>query len=367
MDDILDKLRLLHYIRDFCRPFGFPPLNRYYFVVPASDPEAQFVYFGTLAAFLFKKCGKNIEAPDPEDDPNAVSATILSACKELDLSLDIAPARLKQGYGEGVVALLQALVDRVLQKSKFTFQKPVYKNDDYTEEAEVDVGAELTVEAEEVAIADDDNDAQVIIPNDGVRETADKSANQVAVVSNVDSAQWRLEVERVTPMLKVHIANDNKDWRVHLAHMEQYRQNVGGYMNDSSTLLTKIQAEVDQTLEKISSREKYINGQFEPQASDYRTLRERLSELKHHYQGSSGTVTRLTNELMRVSEELDSVKSRMDDIGSGMTDSKPLANIKQALAKLKSEMQSMDVRTGYIEHSLWHNSGRFSNVGGLAR
>ena len=37
-------------------------------------------------------------------------------------------------------------------------------------------------------------------------------------------------------------------------------------MSEASAPLDKIQSEVDKTLEKISSREKYINGQFEPQA-----------------------------------------------------------------------------------------------------
>ena len=49
-------------------------------------------------------------------------------------------------------------------------------------------------------------------------------ANQAAMISTVNSEEWRLEVERVTPNLKVQIANDNKDWRVHLENMEHHKQ-----------------------------------------------------------------------------------------------------------------------------------------------
>jgi estrogen-related receptor beta like 1 len=42
----------------------------------------------------------------------------------------------------------------------------------------------------------------------------------------------------------------------------------------------------------------------------------------------------------------------MDDLGSGMTDSKPLVNIKQGYAKLKSEIKQMDIRIGVIQHTL---------------
>jgi estrogen-related receptor beta like 1 len=44
----------------------------------------------------------------------------------------------------------------------------------------------------------------------------------------------------------------------------------------------------------------------------------------------------------------------MDEIGSGMTDSKPLVNIKQGLAKLKTEIKEMDLRIGVIQHTLLH-------------
>jgi estrogen-related receptor beta like 1 len=41
----------------------------------------------------------------------------------------------------------------------------------------------------------------------------------------VDPVQWKLEVERVAPLLKVTLANDNKDWRVHLQQL-QFHQEV---------------------------------------------------------------------------------------------------------------------------------------------
>lgn len=44
-----------------------------------------------------------------------------------------------------------------------------------------------------------------------------------APVAKVDPAEWRLEVERVTPLLKVKLANDNKDWRLHLQQMEHHQ------------------------------------------------------------------------------------------------------------------------------------------------
>ena len=42
----------------------------------------------------------------------------------------------------------------------------------------------------------------------------------------------------------------------------------------------------------------------------------------------------------------------MDEIGSNMTDSKPLTMIKQAITRLKSEINQMDLRLGVIDHTL---------------
>ncbi|KAJ1562358.1 Intraflagellar transport protein 57 [Nowakowskiella sp. JEL0078] len=182
----------------------------------------------------------------------------------------------------------------------------------------------------------------------------DSADTKNPIKPTVDPAEWKLEVERVTPMLKVHIPNDNKDWRIHLEQMHHHRQTISSSLGDTKTQLTKIQAEIEKTLEKISSREKYINTQFETQTEEYRALQDQLSDWKQKQGVASSHVTDLTIDLARISEELDQVKTRMDEIGSGMTDSKPLVNIKQGIARLKNEIKQMDLRIGVIEHTLMH-------------
>ncbi|KAG5458937.1 MAG: intra-flagellar transport protein 57-domain-containing protein, partial [Olpidium bornovanus] len=207
-----------------------------------------------------------------------------------------------------------------------------------------------------------------------------------------DPTEWRLEVERVTPHLRVVIPNDNKDWRIHLEQMRMHEAGIESALSTSSAQLSKLHADIERTLEKISSREKYVNNQFEAQIEEYRVCQEKLSEIKQRHNKADTHVTELTNELSRVSEELDHIKVRkegkmrarsvrrafspylylainnfapsttaspllhrhttpfpqthvihfdlplqaqMDEIGSGMTDSKPLVNIKQGLVRLK--------------------------------
>ncbi|KAI8801682.1 intra-flagellar transport protein 57 [Cladochytrium replicatum] len=354
MDEVLDRLYVINYHRDFCRDFGLNPLTRHYFVVPASNPNEQFYYFTCLFSWLLKKCGVHFDQPGQFDDPNATSANIVAVLKNLNIPFEYGPNRLRQAHGEAIIYVLQTLTERATEKIQL--QRPVHTTDDFPEEAEVDVDAEVTMDAIEerlqAAVSDDEEMFMDGLPQTSSAAIDAADAPSRAAKPQLDPAAWHLEVDRVTPLLKVHIHNDNKDWRIHVEQMEHHQQTIASSLSETKVHLTKLHSEIHKNLEKISSREKYINTQFEGQTEEYRNLQDQLSNLKQKYNGASTTVTQLTNELARISENLDNVKAKMDDIGSGMTDSKPLANIKQGMARMKSELKQMDLRIGVIEHAL---------------
>lgn len=367
MDELLDKLRVLNYQRDFCRPLNFRPMTRIYFSIPATNPNEQFYYLTSLFSWLMKLNGINFDPPGQFDDPNASAANMVESLKKLDIPFEFGPNRLKQGYGEAIVSILQKLVDRALNLANFSFQKPIHKNDDYPEEAEVDMDAEVTADAiEDKVVADEDEDEmfteQHSLPNS--KNGDSKNTTQTTQPPKVDLLEWKLEIERVTPLLKVQIHNDNKDWRIHVEQITHHKSAIHSSFSQTKNHLTKLHQEIEKTLEKIISREKYINTQFEGHTEEFRGLQDQLSELKQKYNSANTNVTELTNELSKISEELDNVKSRMDEIGNGMTDSKPLINIKQGVVKLKGELKQMDLRIGVIEHTLLQ--AKLKTKGGMA-
>jgi intraflagellar transport protein 57 len=113
-------------------------------------------------------------------------------------------------------------------------------------------------------------------------------------------------------MLKVQITNDNKDWRIHVDQMQTHHSTISSSLTDTRSNLQRLHSEIEKTLEKITSREKYINTQFESQIEEQRTLQDQLSELRQKYNVASSNVTELSNELGRISEELDAVKVCVD-------------------------------------------------------
>lgn len=82
--------------------------------------------------------------------------------------------------------------------------------------------------------------------------------------STADPADWQLEVERVLPHLRVTVRADSKDWRVHQEEMHKHRSEIDRIQSECRTQLSRLQTELGRALDKISSREKYMNGQLEP-------------------------------------------------------------------------------------------------------
>ncbi|NWI39612.1 IFT57 protein, partial [Picathartes gymnocephalus] len=155
------------------------------------------------------------------------------------------------------------------------------------------------------------------------RSNMNDTAKQEEILqSTTDAAEWNLEVERVLPQLKVAVRTDNKVWKKGFAcgHM--------GYLD-------KLHNEISRTLEKINSREKYINSQLEHLIQEYRSAQALLKKI-----------------YFKITEALEKVKQETEEKGSSMTDGAPLVKIKQALTKLRQETIQMDIQIGVMEHTL---------------
>ena len=63
-------------------------------------------------------------------------------------------------------------------------------------------------------------------------------------------------------------------------------------------------------------------------------------------------MTERSRLLSQIMDDIEAVKMEMEERGSSMTDGSPLVNIRRSLARVKSEITSMDVRIGVLEHTL---------------
>ena len=83
-------------------------------------------------AWLLQKAGRNYKAPEQFDDPNSTCTTILTELKALGFAApNFAPAKLNKGYGDAVCGVLDGVLDLVLEKTGWKWQKAVYQPDGY--------------------------------------------------------------------------------------------------------------------------------------------------------------------------------------------------------------------------------------------
>ena len=137
-----------------------------------------------------------------------------------------------------------------------------------------------------------------------------------------------------------------------MEQMHAHRDGIDEALTTTKADLDKLQAEIQKTLEKISSREKYINSQLEQPLTAYKQISHLLAQTKEQYKLVSGGVVERSRLLAQITDELDTVKNELDDRGTSMTDGSPLVNIRKSLARVRSEILGMDVRIGVLEHTL---------------
>ena len=88
---------------------GFKPISRSFFAVPASNASEQFIYFVSLVSWLLSVNNQQVKGWNKYDDPMTASQNVMIELKNLGLNLDIAPNKLKTGYGEEVCQVLLKL------------------------------------------------------------------------------------------------------------------------------------------------------------------------------------------------------------------------------------------------------------------
>lgn len=359
MEDLTEKLKLLNYDVEFVQELKMKPINRHYFVIP-TNPGEQFYMFTSLAAWLIRKTGKTFDPPQEYDDPNSTISLILDHLRDSGIPVEFPPNKLKQGVGEHAVYVLDNLADQVIRTLKFKWKKVEIPPDDPTPEPEIeDDDAELIlekVEEEMMAEYEEEDDEDILHIDDITRlygqNMQDIQKPEHILESKTDTEDWKLELERVLPLLKVTIKTDSRDWRAHLDQMKQHRTNIETSFAGTKSQLDKLHVDIGNTLDKIKTRETHLNRQLEPILNEYRTVQDELSKVKEQYRDVSGGVTERTRILNKLTEELEQMKREMDERGSSMTDGTPLINIKKTITKMKGEISEMNVRIGVLEYSL---------------
>ena len=180
-----------------------------------TNPGEQFFMFSSLAAWLIRKAGQKFDPPQEFDDPNSVIANILDHVRRLAVTIDFAPSKLKAGYGEQALFVLDTLCDEALKAVRFEWCAPLPPRETQEEDQEMeDDEAEVDIERVEEDMAGDyseEEEEDILHINDVVAGRKDPETGgggeaerpHTILASHTNTELWSLEVERVAPLLKV--------------------------------------------------------------------------------------------------------------------------------------------------------------------
>ena len=125
MSDILDKLHIINYQKEFLTNNNLIPLTNGYFAYSSNIAE-QFAYFQSLCTWLLKYIDHPFMEWDDFQDPNSISNNILQECKKLKFDKEFPSNKLRQGSGQEVCEILNFLTTLAIQKINYQIQQPIF-------------------------------------------------------------------------------------------------------------------------------------------------------------------------------------------------------------------------------------------------
>merc|ERR1719498_170685 len=110
--------------------------------------------------------------------------------------------------------------------------------------------------------------------------------------------------------------SDSKEWRAHLQQTKNYKEVLETQFPAAKQQLDKLSKELSVSLERIRTKEQFINSQFDGRAYDYRTQQEELQMVQQQYTELNEAVMALQAEEETISEELEVIKNDMQERSS---------------------------------------------------
>lgn len=209
------------------------------------------------------------------------------------------------------------------------------------------------VEEEQMAMpSEDESDSGEMTLDDFQKKRTIINPGLTDKEDDKDTENWRLELERVLPQLKVIIRTDPRDWRAHLEQIKTLHKEIESARMDTGPQLKKLEADIGFVMEKIESRERHLNNELREYLLEYKQLSLELKKIEATLSESEQAKVIAEEELSSVLGDLELTKGQMDQRGSSMADGSPLINIKKAIVKLKEELVQMDLKIGVLDHSL---------------
>ncbi|GIQ88635.1 intra-flagellar transport protein 57, partial [Kipferlia bialata] len=271
--------------------------------------------------------------------------------------------------GEEVCALLHAAADRLFQERSPS--APTRRDWVCTvgEQERVDVPESEGEEEEAYGVGEAVPQSRSMTTRPAMRDAPGRASTSTlrgeagtAAPGIGSHAAWRMEVESMgsalpTPGDILRQARQGTigggDWRVGVAAMQKYKGTADTATQRSGPLLGALLTDLDQSLAKISTREKYLNQQVSDLLTELRS-----EETKR--EASQGTADTLSGEVADLAQRLGDINTRiqryqtlLSSASDKMSDIQPLTEIKEAVHGLGQEIKELELKLTLSQDRLW--------------
>lgn len=168
----------------------------------------------------------------------------------------------------------------------------------------------------------------------------------------IDSLELKTEAERVSTKLEIRISATKTDWRGHFASMNQHRQKMDQIMVKLSPILLKVGADISKAIEAIETRENNLNSKFDSSVQDYSRKAGGLVGIEEKYKQRLAEVNALEAEMKLTVEKLKTTQEKLKDAQDDVADNSPIKLMKNAIATLRKEINSLELRSAILQRSL---------------
>ncbi|GMI41321.1 hypothetical protein TrCOL_g576 [Triparma columacea] len=173
----------------------------------------------------------------------------------------------------------------------------------------------------------------------------------------VDAVEWRQELERVGPRLRVK--GFVGDWRSRLLHLGRYVGDVEG-MGEGVKGLKVLQTKAREDVDRVKRGEVIINGAFGDLSEEREVYRKAEGIALGMREKEEEERDRLALELSDVVGKLEEVKDKIDVKSD--TDTTPIVRMREGLKFIKQENKDLEIEIGVLYNVITKLGGRRAYV-----
>ena len=312
-----------------------------------------------MASWLVNLCGGKISSDQKYDDPVTLASNLLTEMKNVGIDCGVPPNKLRQGFGTPICIVLLSLVDKVIQKSGFSFKKPkLEENKKNGREGGLEIEDEMPdLINNEIDYGDDINGEEKKPATSNINKEGEKPDDGTGIMfSGTTQEDWNRELEKVSMKLKLEYgkinANGTSEWREHIQQIKQGGEKFNVVIPESRAVLENLSTEIDKSLEKIIKKEELLSKNHENIISDYKERHKDRNIQINEYQQLNEMVDEMKREAEEVNDKIAQANEKYDKLSKKISDTSKLGNIKQAMQNLQNENISLDMKINILNHSI---------------